>query len=422
MPSQTTPRLPPRRDSLDDEQALARTDVADPPRFSPRGLEARRDREPLLQAGLRRTQLLHLGALCGKRVPRLEVRGERPVVEVDGETDRGDDPDEAHSPTRAQPGSPLRLSNPRVPLCALAHAAGFHPAARSPPAARRVAFLSRLGRRWQRRRGRGPQGSTGGTSKARGRSILPPAASAQPGGGLCPPKGLRGQTRRVPVASGASLAKEARPRAAGQYRWYEQGPRPKHPAASGVSAARRRALPAERATRPDASGSCRVWGVAGKGGEAEGRRAVQVVRARPEAEASCRQRRQRSPEAGFARRKGYAARRVGFLSRLGRRWQRRRGRGPQGSTGGTSKARGRSILPPAASAQPGGGLCPPKGLRGQTRRVPVASGASLAKEARPRAAGQYRWYEQGPRSKHPAASGVSAARRQALPAERATRP
>src|SRR5437773_2230381 len=234
MPSQTTPRLPPRRDSLDDEQALARTDVADPPRFSPRGLEARRDREPLLQAGLRRTQLLHLGALCGKRVPRLEVRGERPVVEVDGETDRGDDPDEAHSPTRAQPGSPLRLSNPRVPLCALAHAAGFHPAARSPPAPRRVAFLSRLGRRWQRRRGRGPQGSTGGTSKARGRSILPPAASAQPGGGLCP-------------------------------------------------------------------------------------------------------------------RKGYAARRVAFLSRLGRRWQRRRGRGPQGSTGGTSKARGRSILPPAAS-------------------------------------------------------------------------
>src|SRR5947208_4170488 len=195
MSSQTTPRLPPRRDSLDDEQALARTDVADPPRFSPRGLEARRDREPLLQAGLRRTQLLHLGALCGKRVPRLEVRGERPVVEVDGETDRGDDPDEAHSPTRAHPGSPLRLSNPRVPLCALAHAAGFHPAARSPPAPRRVAFL-------------------------------------------------------------------------------------------------------------------RVWGVAGKGGEAEGRRAVQVVRARPEAEASCRQRRQRSPEAGFARRKGYAARRV----------------------------------------------------------------------------------------------------------------
>src|SRR5436309_7022131 len=59
------------------------------------------------------------------------------------------------------------------------------------------------------------------------------------------------------------------------------------------------ALPAERATRPDASRSCRVWGVAGKGGEAEGRRAVQVVRARPEAEASCRQRRQRSPEAAL---------------------------------------------------------------------------------------------------------------------------
>src|SRR5205809_719659 len=276
MPSQTTPRLPPRRDSLDDEQALARTDVADPPRFSPRGLEARRDREPLLQAGLRRTQLLHLGALCGKRVPRLEVRGERPVVEVDGETDRGDDPDEAHSPTRAQPGSPLRLSNPRVPLCALAHAAGFHPAARSPPAPRRVAFLSRLGRRWQkearpraagqyRRYEQGPRPkhpAASGVSAARRRAL--------------PPKGLRGQTRRVPVASGASLAKEARPRAAGQYRRYEQGPRPKHPAASGVSAARRRALPAERATRPDASGSCRVWGVAGKGGEAEGRRAVQV--------------------------------------------------------------------------------------------------------------------------------------------------
>src|SRR5438876_580548 len=138
MPSQTTPRLPPRRDSLDDEKALARTDVADPPRFSPRGLEARRDREPLLQAGLRRTQLLHLGALCGK-------------------------------------------------------------------------------------------------------------------------------TRRVPVASGASLAKEARPRAAGQYRWYEQGPRPKHPAASGVSAARRRALPAERATRPDASGRLDLDDVGGAG-------------------------------------------------------------------------------------------------------------------------------------------------------------
>ena len=65
-----------------------------------------------------------------------------------------------------------------------------------------------------------------------------------------------------------------------------------------------RTWPAESDRRPAASGSWRRRGGARKGGEAEGRRAVHEVRPRPEADTSCRQRRQRGPEAGSARREG----------------------------------------------------------------------------------------------------------------------
>jgi hypothetical protein len=47
--------------------------------------------------------------------------------------------------------------------------------------------------------------------------------------------------------------------------------------------------------------------------------------------------------------------------------------------------------------------------------------ASLAKEASARRAGQYEWYGQAPSAKHPAASGVSAARSPAPPGESGAR-
>ena len=52
-----------------------------------------------------------------------------------------------------------------------------------------------LGRRWQRRQARGPQDSTRGTDKARGRSILQPAVSGVGGGRLRRPVADAGEGR-----------------------------------------------------------------------------------------------------------------------------------------------------------------------------------------------------------------------------------
>src|SRR5579884_2216041 len=62
--------------------------------------------------------------------------------------------------------------------------------------------------------------------------------------------------------------------------------------------------------KPPSRTKARSWGVAGKGGKPEGRRAVQVVRPRPEGAASCRQRRQAPAKPGFARRKAAPTRSV----------------------------------------------------------------------------------------------------------------
>src|SRR5918995_3808009 len=100
MGSQITLDAPPLRDALDDEELLPGQDVTQAPGLSLRRSEARRVRQPQLEARLRDSQRLHFGTASGEVVPRLEVRGERLVVQVGSETDEGGQPEEPKPPTR----------------------------------------------------------------------------------------------------------------------------------------------------------------------------------------------------------------------------------------------------------------------------------------------------------------------------------
>src|SRR5262252_8358416 len=109
MPPQTTPRLPPFRNALDDEEPLPRAHVPEPSRGAARGLKARRDGKALLEPRLGRAQARDLRALGGEPIPRRVVRGERTLVEEDGNDDASDQPREAQTPA-----SPRRRV-PRLP-------------------------------------------------------------------------------------------------------------------------------------------------------------------------------------------------------------------------------------------------------------------------------------------------------------------
>ena len=100
---------------LDDEELLAGEDVADPPRLALRRLDARRGGEAQLELGPHDAERLDLGAPGREVVARVEIRRDRPVVEVDGQADGREEPDEPQSPpaeARAPLPAPARLLLP----------------------------------------------------------------------------------------------------------------------------------------------------------------------------------------------------------------------------------------------------------------------------------------------------------------------
>jgi len=92
--------LPPGRNALDDEELLAGPDVPEPTCLPLGRLHAGGVHEPEPKLLSRATERVDLGPARREVAPRLEVAGQRPVVEVDG--DRHDDgtPEQAKPPPR----------------------------------------------------------------------------------------------------------------------------------------------------------------------------------------------------------------------------------------------------------------------------------------------------------------------------------
>src|SRR5262245_29893420 len=76
-------RPAPGGDALHDEEPLSRLHVADATRLALDRVDARRVDEAKLELGLDEAQRLDLGAARRQLVPRLEIRRDRTVVEVD---------------------------------------------------------------------------------------------------------------------------------------------------------------------------------------------------------------------------------------------------------------------------------------------------------------------------------------------------
>ena len=90
MPPDRMLRVLPRRDALDDEEALPRFDESEPARFPYERRVARRVGKLLLQLPLLRAQALDLARTLDERMARVDVRVQRPVVEKADEAERPD--------------------------------------------------------------------------------------------------------------------------------------------------------------------------------------------------------------------------------------------------------------------------------------------------------------------------------------------
>src|SRR6188472_3080294 len=91
----------PRRDALDDVEALARADVAEAARLLDERLAGARLRQPVLELPLLGLQRLHVGCAAGELVLGVEVAPQRTRVEQPDEHDRGE-ADPAHDVARAR--------------------------------------------------------------------------------------------------------------------------------------------------------------------------------------------------------------------------------------------------------------------------------------------------------------------------------
>src|SRR5436305_6691973 len=106
MTGRMLPALP-LRDVLDDEEVLARPDVAERPRLAREDSQRRRPPQPLLEPGLLQLQLPHGLELDRALRARVEVVVQRPVIEESDEHERSDrEPAACHRSTDP-PARPL---------------------------------------------------------------------------------------------------------------------------------------------------------------------------------------------------------------------------------------------------------------------------------------------------------------------------